>query len=403
MSALEHDAADELELADGDQVKYRHIINAVSDKPWAILPGTLAVIVDLLSYRSRGHRLTTAEVDSRIAEGRSAAAARRSQARTQGAEAVLPLFGVIAPRAAALNSVSGPSGTGVDAFTQMFRQALADPSVGSILIEVDSPGGRVDQIPELAAEIRAARGQKPITAIANTTAASAAYWIAAQCDELVVTPSGEVGSIGVYCAHEDLSAAMEQDGVKVTLISAGKFKTEGNPFEPLSEEALAAVQADVDAYYGMFVADVAKGRGVAVADARDNFGQGRMVMARDAVKAGMADRVATFDDTVRRLASGTKPTGKAAFGAQTIDVEIQADTSALVSAYVTQHMAEITAAGLSVTSALAMNVTEIEAVLEAAREDPEGGQPSSPVLVDGAERLLAHAAVREAFTPGPTT
>jgi signal peptide peptidase SppA len=325
---------------------------------------------------------------------------------------VLPLFGVIAPRAAQLNSVSGPSGTGVDAFTRMFRQALADPAVGSILIEIDSPGGRVDGVPELAAEIRKSRGDKPIVAISNTTAASAAYWIASQCDEIVVTPSGEVGSIGVYCAHEDLSGALEQDGVKVTLVSAGKFKTEGNPFEPLSEEAVAAFQADVDAYYTMFVNDVAKGRGVSAAAVRDGFGEGRMVMARDAVAAGMADRVATVDDTVRRLATGG-PVGKGRAASQTIDVEITADTSALEAAL---HRAAIVTYG-PVLSKLGITTEEAEAMSTAdlmariaeelppipVAHDPEGGLPSNLGLVDGAERLLSRPAVREAFTPGPNT
>lgn len=401
----EHEAESGLELAAGEQLKYRHIIQTVAEKPWAILPSTLSVIVDLLSYRARGHRLTAAEVRERISHGQTEAAARRASATgAGGAVAVLPLYGVIAPRASQVNSVSGPAGTGVDEFTQMFRQALSDPAVGSILVEVDSPGGRVDQVPELADEIRRARGQKPIVAIANGRAASAAYWIAAQCDELVVTPSGEVGSIGVYCAHEDMSAALEQEGVKVTLISAGKFKTEGNPFEPLSEEALAAMQADVDAYYQMFVGAVAKGRGVTADTVRDDFGQGRMVMAGAAVKAGMADRVATFDDTVRRLASGDS--GKRGRSAHTIDVEIAADTSqldaALTRAYVAINMEALVAAGVSVSDALEMPLPDLEAVLAAAHEDPEGGSPSNLEPVPNAERLLSRRAVREAFTPGPT-
>jgi signal peptide peptidase SppA len=378
MSELEHEAAGGREHADGDELRYRHVIQTVSERPWAIMPATLAVIVDLLSYRARGHRLTQAEVDERISDGRQAAAARRQTNQTQGSVAVLPLFGVIAPRASMVQGVSGPAGTGVDQFTQMFRQALADPSVGSILIEVDSPGGRVDLVPELADEIRKSRGQKPIVAIANSRAASAAYWIASQCDELVVTPSGEVGSIGVYCAHEDLSGALEQEGVKVTLISAGKFKTEGNPFEPLSEEALAAFQSDVDQIYLSFLGAVAKGRGVTVDEVRASFGQGRMVQARDAVKAGMADRVATFDETVQRLASG----GGAG-----------------------RNKAELAQGGIVATGSLATvgeHGPEQIFPLPAAQV-PEGGSPSNLELVDGAERLLSRAAVREAFTPGPTT
>jgi ClpP class serine protease len=118
---------------------------------------------------------------------------------------------------------------------------------------------------------------------------------------------------------------LEQDGVKVTLISAGKFKTEGNPFEPLSDEAREAFQADIDAFYAMFTNDVAKGRGASADDVRSGFGEGRMVMARDAVKAGMADRVATFDETVARLARGDVPASRARAQADTEMSEAVAD------------------------------------------------------------------------------
>jgi ClpP class serine protease len=130
---------------------------------------------------------------------------------------------------------------------------------------------------------------------------AAAYWIASAADELVVTPSGQVGSIGVFAAHEDISKAAEMQGVKVTLISAGQYKTEGNPFEPLSAEARAAMQKDVNTFGDMFVNAVARNRGVGAYSVKAGFGQGRMVMAQDAVKASMADRVATLDETLARL------------------------------------------------------------------------------------------------------
>jgi ClpP class serine protease len=91
---------------------------------------------------------------------------------------------------------------------------------------------------------------------------------------------------------------MASEGVKTTLISAGKYKTEGNPYEPLSDEARAAMQAMVDDYYGMFTRAVAKGRGVSVDAVRNGFGEGRMVSASQAVKNGMADRVATLDQVL---------------------------------------------------------------------------------------------------------
>jgi capsid assembly protease len=95
--------------------------------------------------------------------------------------------------------------------------------------------------------------------------------------------------------------------VKVSMVSAGKFKTEGNPYEPLNDDARAALQAKVNAFYEMFVKAVAKGRGVAQAGVKGGFGQGRMLLAQDAVEEGMADRVATLDQTLARL--GVKSSG----------------------------------------------------------------------------------------------
>jgi ClpP class serine protease len=97
----------------------------------------------------------------------------------------------------------------------------------------------------------------------------------------------------VFAVHEDYSKALEAEGISVTLVSAGKYKTEGNPYQALSGEAKDALQSDVDKFYGMFVKAVAQGRGATQESVRNGFGEGRMVMAQDAVKEGMADRVAT--------------------------------------------------------------------------------------------------------------
>jgi signal peptide peptidase SppA len=228
---------------------------------------------------------------------------------TTGGVAVIPLKGLLTPKVSLLSLLFG-GGSGLLGFRENFREALASDEVGSILIDVDSPGGSTDLIPEIAAEIRAARGQKPITAIANTQAASAAYWLAAQADELVVTPSGMAGSIGVFLVHEDWSGFNEAMGVRPTYISAGKFKTEGNMDEPLSDEAKVHFQSIVDEFYDLFVASVAAGRGVSENSVRNGFGEGRMATARQAVALGMADRVESFNETVVRL-TGREPTADA--------------------------------------------------------------------------------------------
>lgn len=273
--------------------EYKRCVETVGETIWAIHPSALATIVGIISERAGGTRPTAEEIRDRIGTRADA------EPTTNGSIAVLPLHGTIIPRANLMADISG--GVSVESFMQTFRAAVDDPAVAGILIDIDSPGGDAKMVPELAAEIISARGKKPIVAQANAMAASGAYWIAAAADEIVVTPSGEVGSIGVYTAHTDISAAEEKAGIKTTLIHAGEYKVERNPFEPLAAEAQAAIQSRVDTIYDTFVNAVAEGRGVDPETVLSDFGKGRMLLASQAVKAGMADRVATFDETLARM------------------------------------------------------------------------------------------------------
>lgn len=285
------------------------ILAYVIGRPWAVTPEVATVIADVLTRRSAGEgRLSAEELQPVLA---AAVRSREPADAAEGAVAVLPISGLIAHRARMVQGVSSQASTSSELLAAQIRQLAADPRIAVIVLDIDSPGGSVEGIPELAAEIRRARAQKPITAVANALAASAAYWIAAQATELVVTPSAQVGSIGVYSLHEDHTAALERQGVKISMLRAPAFKAEGAPFEPLSDDARASLQAKVDAFYGMFVADVAKGRGVPAATVRADFGQGRTVLAKDAVAAGMADRVATLETVLHELAAGKLPEGRA--------------------------------------------------------------------------------------------
>lgn len=279
--------------------RYRQVLAYVSETPWAILPSTLMVIREVVARHLAGDQLTPAEIEARVGEGRAKPPAQG------GAVAVIPLWGVLVPHAGMMVDVS-QEGTGLDAWLQVFRQAMADPEVGSILLHVDSPGGSAALVTEAAAEVRAARAHKPIIAVASTMAASAAYAIAAQADQLIVTPSGMVGSIGVYTIHQDLSEQLAADGVKPTLISApaGGYKFEDNPFGPLTEEAQAHLQGMVDDYYATFVDDVAKGRNVSPTVVREHYGQGRTLQAKAALAAGMVDGIATYEQVLGRMLAG---------------------------------------------------------------------------------------------------
>ena len=270
--------------------------------PWALMPERLNAVSAVMA-RWSSHAPATAEVLAGIDTDKLAREARRQTATSVsgGGIAVLPLYGVITQRGNMIEDVSGPGSVSTQKFAAALRLALADESVSQILIDIDSPGGSVYGVAELADEIVAARAQKPIIAIANSLAASAAYWIGCSASEFYVTPGGEVGSIGVWQAHFDYSQALASEGVTPTLISAGTYKVEGNPYAPLDPEAQAFMQSRVDDYFLAFSKAVAKGRGVPIAQVRNGMGQGRVLGADAALEQKMVDGIVTLDEAIRKM------------------------------------------------------------------------------------------------------
>jgi signal peptide peptidase SppA len=233
--------------------------------------------------------------------------------------------GTITQRAGMMTDWCG--GTSTQQISTALADALRDETVGQILMEFDTPGGSVFGVSELGDEIQTATKTKPVIGVANSLSASAGYWLMSQCSEAYVTPGGEVGSIGVWMAHEDWSKAMAESGVVTTMVSAGKFKVEGNPYEPLGEDARAFMQARVDDYYGAFVKAVARGRGAGVQQVRDGMGQGRVLGADEALAQGMVDGVAPLADVVRRMqkearVSRSTRTNRSALAAARLDIAI---------------------------------------------------------------------------------
>ncbi|HEY6568604.1 MAG TPA: S49 family peptidase [Actinomycetota bacterium] len=286
----------------GGDNHYPQIVRAILARPWAIDPDSLAwaSIMEVLALRSVGQLFSDEQIAARIAAANNGPRAGGSRQRNV---AVIPIYGVISPRQSMMAATSG--GTSAASVAADFRAAMKDPEVDGIVFDVDSPGGSVEGVDELAAEIQAARGVKPVAAHANHMAASAAYWAIAGADEIAVSPSGMVGSIGIFTAHDDMTEAQAKLGVKRSVISAGKYKAEGALGQPLSEEAVAHLQEQVDTFYGMFTSRVARGRGVPVEAVRNGYGQGRGVLAKRALELGMVDRVGSLEDTIRRVARGS--------------------------------------------------------------------------------------------------
>lgn len=281
---------------------YERIIQKALNTPWALHPHKLAVVQDILRFRATGQRLSIEDIRARIGMDDDE---ERPKPRQAGNIAVLPIHGVIANRA--FEASSGATST--EWIGAIFRRLVANDDVAAIVLDFSSPGGTVTGVPELAAEIFAARAVKPIVAHVYGLAASAGYWLASQCSEISSIPTGEVGSIGVYSLHEDYSEYLKKEGIKITAIQAGEHKLDGAPWEPLSEAALAHFQAQVDACYADFLGAVSRGRDVSVADVKANYGQGWCFEAKKAKKLGMIDRIETLEQLVTRLSSGGRRRG----------------------------------------------------------------------------------------------
>ena len=292
-------------------MKHELLIAEFLSTPWALMPERLNAFSAVMA-RWSGNVPASMDVLSGIDADKVVREARRqtTTAVSGGGIAVLPLYGVVTQRGNMVDDVSGPGSVSTQKFAAALRQALADESVSQILIDIDSPGGSVYGVAELADEIVAARAQKPIIAIANSLAASAAYWIGCSASEFYVTPGGEVGSIGVWQAHFDYSQALAAEGVTPTLISAGKYKVEGNPYAPLDPEAQAFMQSRVDDYFLTFAKAVAKGRGVPIVLVRNSMGQGRVLGAEAALEQNMVDGIVTLDDAIRKMLRDAKAQAK---------------------------------------------------------------------------------------------
>lgn len=289
-------------------MKYGHIVQAMCDSSWAILPSKLQSIVEFIQTKVDGVDLSPESL-SELSKDRSiiktqvidSPSADGSNVPMDGNKiAVIPVHGTIAHRMNMMNSVSG--GVSTEALGNQIEVFSNDPNISTIILDIDSPGGAVSGVEELGNQIFNARDKVHIVASANSLAASAAYWLGSQAHEFVVTPSGEVGSIGVIAIHESVFRTKETQGRDITVIKAGKFKADTSPLEPLSEEAHAFIQERVDERYDSFVSAVAKGRDVTTDTVINKFGEGRIVGAKSALSKGMVDGIETLNETISRFA-----------------------------------------------------------------------------------------------------
>lgn len=304
-------------------INFAHVLSHFYGSPWAIHPPKLAELHRVLWSRiESGRGITRAEFVQReqsendngeflsssssrgpLAEEGGAVQTTRTDAGYTiiGAVGLIRISGVISARPSIMDEFSG--GTSHEAIGKATDAAAADGRVEHIVYDINSPGGQVFGMPENGAKVLAARKLKPTVAVANHFAASAGYWYMSQAAEAVVAPSGTVGCIGVLLQNIDATEALKMAGIKDELITSSKapFKSEGYPQVPFTEAARADLQRTADIYEAMFIEAVAKGRGVRAAKVEKDFGQGRMLLAEEALAAKMVDRVATLSEVIDNI------------------------------------------------------------------------------------------------------
>lgn len=278
-----------------------------------------------------------------------------------------------------------PGPVSYEEIRQAFDASLADDSVSAIVFRMRSPGGMVSGCFDLSDHVFASRGRKPIIAVADDYAYSACYALAAACDELWVSRTGGVGSVGVVAFHFDQSGYDAKVGVKVTPIFAGDRKVDFSAHAPLSEQAMAREQAVIDDLYGMFVAAVARYRDVEPEAVRAT--QALTYHGQKAIDAGMADRLGTFREALASLVESDEQRAAreaAAAEAQRVQAEEAARASRGAAAVA------VAAAGLPGDLAAALLDPKADLRVESVEERIAHARAVVDLCVAAGDRSLAH-------------
>ncbi|HEY4359410.1 MAG TPA: S49 family peptidase [Bryobacteraceae bacterium] len=284
-------------------MNFLHLQTRIFDTPLAIQPAKLEVILQAIGSRlglPSGFQVTPVEAAMKVQ-----AATPKAYSVTQEGIAIIPIQGTLMKKTSGLMALSGC--TSYEALANELSECVSSPQVKGILLDIDSPGGEVSGLFDLADAFYNARASgKPIYAVSNESAFSAAYALASCADKIFITRTAGVGSVGVFCLHVDQSSADAKAGLKYTYVKAGAKKTEGNPHQPLSEQAATDLQAEVDREYQMFVELVARNRGANVRSVIDT--EAGCFFADNALPL-LADEVGTFEDALAALSEAVSISG----------------------------------------------------------------------------------------------
>jgi signal peptide peptidase SppA len=262
-----------------------------ADRPWAITEAGLRQILEIAERTNPSPEAVAAKLGRPLENTRTV--------EVRDGVAVIPVTGPIFRYANLLTEISGA--TSIEVLARDFSQALEDPGVRAIVLNVNSPGGEADGVNELSRMIYEARGRKPTIAYVGGLGASGAYWLASAADQIVAEESALLGSVGVVATFRDTRERDAKAGVVTYEIVSSQSPLK-RP-DPATDSGRGQIQQIVDAQAEILVNAVARNRGVSPERVLADFGQGNLLPAAQAVRAGMADRLGTFESVVSALAA----------------------------------------------------------------------------------------------------
>ena len=295
-------------------MKYSHLLSTIFNKPLLVDPGYAELFCGGLGSRIGINSLTNANGITLSAEdlrlktldydGR-----RESFWRiTDSGIAVIPVTGSLASRGG-VNPMSGL--TSYSAIREWLKTAEADPKVRGIFLDVDSPGGVGSNLHDTAQLIAEINQTKPVWSMAYDQMTSAAYYLSCSSSRIITTSTANVGSIGVMMMHRDLSKQMENDGINITMLTAGNRKTEGNPFEPLPQDVRERAEASLSRMYEQFAGFVADHRPMSIEEVKGT--EAGVFEASEAKELGLVDDIMSADTALDAFAQHLSEAGKPHF------------------------------------------------------------------------------------------
>lgn len=273
-------------------MNYPRILQCVYGEPWLILPSTLDTIQQVLAERIEGNERSTVVFQrqnhfSAQALGLTPPRSIKSRVYRSGKMAFIPVQGVIGKNLSLMEAMCG--GYNIDQLAQDVGEVMADASIQNVVVGYDSPGGRVQGVPETAKLLAEMRGVKNTFSFTDAMAASAAYWLFSQAEHRYITESAAVGAVGVIVALVDRTKQLEMQGVTVTVIKAGAHKGAGMPGNPMTAEQIQMIQDQVNLFYEMMVGDINRAhKGISP----DSL-QGQLFVGSQVIKAKLADATVT--------------------------------------------------------------------------------------------------------------